>query len=249
MKKVNVGLIIVLIVAVFMVGSAVMLGISMFGGKKDTVSENDAVENTSEETCVEDEYISDFRSTFDESDSDFNKDPGITYSIEELRQMFNSDFSYSVCKEDKSYEIKLTDNPNEVEIYKDGKLVTNFIYSEPVEDWHFTIYSPLFSDDKLLLIGCSVAAYCDFGFIENNKFHRINEYELDDVCLYEGQGYKTEGYEVLTGYDEIRVCMYAYNPHDSEDIKIKGFNCKLQTNPETKEHSFTVEKYEKNIQY
>ncbi|MBQ0163504.1 MAG: hypothetical protein KBS84_10170 [Treponema sp.] len=247
MKKVNGGLIIVFVVAVFMLGSAVMLGISMFGGNNKNVSENDTVENESEETCVEDEYISDFKSTFDESDPEFNEGPVVSYSVEELRQIFNNDFSYTVCKKDESYEIKFTDNPNEVVIYKDGNLVTNFIYRTSVEDWYFTVYTPLFSDENLLLISCSVAAYCDFGFIENNKFHRIKEYELDDPCLFEYKGYIAENYEMLAGNDEIRVCLYAYNPHDSEDIQIKGFNCKLQTNTETKEHSFTVEEYERSL--
>lgn len=185
-----------------------------------------------------------------------------TYTLEQLREMFNHDLIYIESSFDSNSDCNRIgylngkmidpfdfdpDNDSEedfkvvVELYRSGNLISKF--EDPCKRRSYdyeVIETGRLLDDILLVMG-GIASYCDLGFIEDQKFHRIVEFSYDDCDDLRAQGYKVFDYEILLADDEIRVVYYVYDPKNPEDVQVKGYKCKLQKDPETEKHYFDVE--------
>lgn len=265
MGKINKKLLLETIVLVF-VAVIVIIASLVISKNKTTANlvtaENEFTETdmiSNQETQSGEAFLSENEtSSADETDSEKTE----TYTLEQLREMFNHDLIYIESSFDSNSDCNRIgylngkmidpfdfdpDNDSEedfkvvVELYRSGNLISKF--EDPCKRRSYdygVIETGRLLDDILLVMGC-IASYCDLGFIEDQKFHRIVEFSYDDCDDLRVQGYKVFDYEILLADDEIRVVYYVYDPKNPEDVQVKGYKCKLQKDPETEKHYFDVE--------
>lgn len=257
-------IVLVLVVVIVVIASLIISKNTKNKATADLVKvENEFTEidmTANQETNSDEESLSENEtSSADETDSEKTE----TYTLEQLREMFNHDLIYIESSFDSNSDCnrigylngKMIDpfdfNPDNdseedfkvvVELYRSGNLISKF--EDPCKRRAYdyeVIETGRLLDDILLVLG-GIASYCDLGFIEDQKFHRIVEFSYDDCDDLRVQGYKVFDYEILLADDEIRVVYYVYDPKNPEDVQVKGYKCKLQKDPETEKHYFDVEK-------
>lgn len=272
MGKINKKLLLETIVLVFVAVIVIIASLVISKNKTTTnlvTAENEFTETdmiSNQETQSGEAFLSENETSSaddslstDETDSEKTE----TYTLEQLREMFNHDLIYIESSFDSNSDCNRIgylngkmidpfdfdpDNDSEkdfkvvVELYRSGNLISKF--EDPCKRRSYdygVIETGRLLDDILLVMGC-IASYCDLGFIEDQKFHRIVEFSYDDCDDLRVQGYKVFDYEILLADDEIRVVYYVYDPKNPEDVQVKGYKCKLQKDPETEKHYFDVEK-------